>query len=82
MTLGDETHGIELRWLELFERKLREERGTPAAPPPRRRRPSPRATAALDLGAPAYPTVRASTSVAAIDEVAVRESTLMVCGAA
>ncbi|MDB4970055.1 MAG: hypothetical protein JWN44_5744 [Myxococcales bacterium] len=38
VTLGDETHGMELRWLELFERKLREERGTPvpttpAAPP-------------------------------------------------
>src|SRR4051812_24657282 len=29
VTLGDETHGMELRWLELFERKLREERGTP-----------------------------------------------------
>jgi hypothetical protein len=35
VTLGDETHGTELRWLELFERKLREERGTPTpAPPP------------------------------------------------
>jgi hypothetical protein len=37
ITLGDETHGMELRWLELFERKLRDERGTPAlpsAPPP------------------------------------------------
>ena len=35
VTLGDETHGTELRWLELFERKLREERGTPVpvAPP-------------------------------------------------
>ncbi|HEX9102049.1 MAG TPA: hypothetical protein VF997_07595 [Polyangia bacterium] len=34
VTLGDDTHGTELRWLELFERKLREERGTPTAPPP------------------------------------------------
>jgi hypothetical protein len=34
VTLGDETHGMELRWLELFERKLREERGTPTPPPP------------------------------------------------
>jgi hypothetical protein len=34
VTLGDETHGMELRWLELFERKLREERGTPSPPPP------------------------------------------------
>jgi len=34
VTLGDDTHGMELRWLELFERKLRDERGTPAPPPP------------------------------------------------
>jgi len=34
VTLGDDTHGMELRWLELYERKLREERGTPIAPPP------------------------------------------------
>ena len=34
VTLGDDTHGMELRWLELLERKLREERGTPAPPPP------------------------------------------------
>jgi hypothetical protein len=34
VTLGDDTHGTELRWLELFERKLREERGTPTPPPP------------------------------------------------
>ena len=33
VTLGDDTHGTELRWLELFERKLREERGTPTPPP-------------------------------------------------
>jgi hypothetical protein len=25
---------MELRWLELFERKLRDERGTPTPPPP------------------------------------------------
>ena len=29
VTLGDDTHGMELRWLELFERKLRDERGNP-----------------------------------------------------
>ena len=34
ITLGDDTHGMELRWLELFERKLRDERGTPTPPPP------------------------------------------------
>jgi hypothetical protein len=34
VTLGDDTHGTELRWLELFERKLREERGTPTPLPP------------------------------------------------
>ena len=34
VTLGDDTHGMELRWLELFERKLRDERGTPTPPPP------------------------------------------------
>src|SRR6476469_865045 len=33
VTLGDDTHGMEIRWLELFERKLREERGTPTPPP-------------------------------------------------
>ena len=33
VTLGDDTHGMELRWLELFERKLRDERGTPPPPP-------------------------------------------------
>jgi len=34
VTLGDDTHGMELRWLELFERKLRDERGTPTPPTP------------------------------------------------
>jgi hypothetical protein len=34
ITLGDDTHGMELRWLELLERKLRDERGTPTPPPP------------------------------------------------
>jgi hypothetical protein len=34
VTLGDDTHGMEMRWLELFERKLRDERGTPTPPPP------------------------------------------------
>jgi hypothetical protein len=33
VTLGDDTHGTELRWLELFERKLRDERGAPVPPP-------------------------------------------------
>jgi hypothetical protein len=48
VTLGDDTHGTELRWLELFERKLREERGTPTVLPP----PSPPAAPApaRDLG--------------------------------
>jgi len=32
VTLNDESHGTELRWLELLERKLRDERGTPPAP--------------------------------------------------
>jgi hypothetical protein len=34
LVLGDDTHGMELRWLELYERKLRDERGTPTPPPP------------------------------------------------
>ncbi len=34
ITLGDDTHGMELRWLELYERKLRDERGTPVPTPP------------------------------------------------
>jgi len=36
LALGDDPHYLELRWLELLERKLKEERGTPppAAPPP------------------------------------------------
>jgi hypothetical protein len=33
VVLADETHGMELRWLELFERKLRDERGAPVAVP-------------------------------------------------
>ena len=33
VTLGDETHGMELRWLELYERKLHEELGLPVPPP-------------------------------------------------
>lgn len=38
VSLPDESHGAELRLVELLERKLREERGTPTAPstpPPR-----------------------------------------------
>ncbi len=46
VTLGDDTHGMEMRWLELFERKLREERGTPTPPPP----PSPAPSAKKDAG--------------------------------
>ena len=34
VTLGDDTHGMELRWLELYERKLRDELGEPPAPAP------------------------------------------------
>jgi hypothetical protein len=37
--LGDEPHYVELRWLELIGRKLKDERGTP--PPPPRPAPSP-----------------------------------------
>jgi hypothetical protein len=48
VTLGDDTHGTELRWLELFERKLREERGTPTVLPPPA--PTPPASAPNDLG--------------------------------
>ncbi len=29
VNLGDDPHYVELRWIELLERKLREERGTP-----------------------------------------------------
>ncbi len=39
VALGDDPHYMELRWLELIERKLKEERGTPQplpapSPPP------------------------------------------------
>jgi hypothetical protein len=34
VTLGDEPHYVELRWLELIGRKLRDERGTPVKPSP------------------------------------------------
>lgn len=34
VTMADESHGVELRVLELIERKLREERGTPPKPAP------------------------------------------------
>ena len=33
LTLPDDSHGAELRWLELLERKLRDERGAPVPPP-------------------------------------------------
>jgi hypothetical protein len=46
ITLGDDTHGMELRWLELLERKLRDERGTPTPPPP----PAPPPAPPKDLG--------------------------------
>lgn len=36
VTLGDDPHYVELRFLELFERKLRDERGTPPPLAPRR----------------------------------------------
>jgi hypothetical protein len=34
VSLPDDTHGMELRFVELIERKLREERGTPTPPTP------------------------------------------------
>jgi hypothetical protein len=34
VALGDDPHYVELRFLELLERKLREERGTPPQAPP------------------------------------------------
>ncbi len=42
VTLGDDPHYVEIRFLELLERKLREERGAPPelAPPPAKK-PSP-----------------------------------------
>jgi hypothetical protein len=36
VTLGDDPHYVELRLLELLERKLREEHGTPVAAPPKK----------------------------------------------
>ncbi len=48
VTLSDESHGAELRMLELFERKLREERGVPReAPKPA---PAPAPAPAKDAG--------------------------------
>ena len=48
LALSDEPHGAELRWIELFERKLREERGAPVAVP----KPVP-PSSAPDMGKPA-----------------------------
>lgn len=42
VTLGDDTHGMELRWLELFERKLRDELGAPLPPAPPKPQASPK----------------------------------------
>jgi hypothetical protein len=39
--LGDEPHYMELRWLELIQRKLKDERGTPVPPPPPAQPPAP-----------------------------------------
>jgi hypothetical protein len=39
VALGDDPHYVELRFLELLERKLRDERGTPPSPPPPHDRP-------------------------------------------
>ncbi len=47
VSLGDDPHYTELRFLELFERKLREERGNP---PPPTVEPAPRKTAPGDGG--------------------------------
>ena len=39
VALGDDPHYVEIRWVELIERKLREERGTP--PPLKNKEPPP-----------------------------------------
>ena len=49
ISLADETHGTELRFLELLERKIREEKGPP--PPPGAPRPAPPPAHAPDGGA-------------------------------
>jgi hypothetical protein len=41
VTLGDDPHYVELRFLELLERKLREERGTPPNIAPPEKKPPP-----------------------------------------
>lgn len=46
--LPDEGHGVELRWMELLERKLRDERGSPREAP----RPKPGPPVAPPSGAP------------------------------
>jgi hypothetical protein len=51
VSLPDETHGTELRFLELLERKLRDERGVPAVRRPAAPAPSP--SRPPDGGAPA-----------------------------
>ncbi len=40
VTLGDETHGMELRWLELYERKLKDELGDPVPTAPAKHEPT------------------------------------------
>jgi hypothetical protein len=47
LALGDDPHYVELRWLELLERKLKDERGTPPPLAPPVKKPAPN-----DGGAP------------------------------
>jgi len=54
ITLPDDGHGVELRWMDLLERKLRDERGTPRdAPKPK---PAPPPQPPPDAGSPKLPT--------------------------
>lgn len=52
ITLSDDSHGAELRFLELLERKLRDERGLPREPV---KKPAPTPLAPPDMGAPKSP---------------------------
>ena len=55
ITLPDEGHGVELRWMDLLERKLREERGTPREEPRPRPAPPSASPPPSDAGVPQPP---------------------------